>query len=116
MVAALAVLMLARTSRAAGLPDDPRLAPARAELQAIVDDAERVGLPASLLVDKIREGLAKGIPAARIVGVTRTLRTAFESARSEASQHFRLAIPPGLLKAIVDAHALGAQRAEVGLV
>jgi hypothetical protein len=108
----LALMVSAAGAWAAPLPDDARLQAVRAELQTIVDRAARDGLPDALLADKIREGLAKGVPAPRIVGVVRTLATELQQARSEAAPHVAGVPSQALLKAIVDAHALGV-RAEV---
>jgi hypothetical protein len=110
------VLMVAilwtRGVLAAPVPDDPRLATTRAQLQTIVDAAAEAQLPPTLLVDKIREGLAKGVAPERIVVAVRSLGAALATARAEAVPHF--ATPPAaMLKAIVDAHALGAKPAEV---
>jgi hypothetical protein len=110
------LLGLARTSGAAGLPDDARLAASRKELQAIVDDAERAGLPAGLLVDKVREGLAKGVPPQRIAGAVRALDGALRSAQVEAGPHLPGKVPATVLKAIVDAHALGCKPGDVEVV
>lgn len=94
-------------AQAAPLPDDPRLAPARAELQATIDRAQAAGLPDALLVDKVKEGLAKGVPTARIAQVVQGLAGALDRARTEAQPHLP-APPAALLKAIVEAHTLGA--------
>jgi hypothetical protein len=97
------------------LPGDPRLQPAQAQLQATIDAAEKSGLPAELLIDKVREGLAKGVPAVRIAQVVAGLSTALANARSEATPY--VAHPPAaLLKAIADAHALSVSAVEVQTV
>jgi hypothetical protein len=43
------------------LPDDPRLSPVRPALEKIVAELTHDGLPAHPIVDKVQEGLAKGI-------------------------------------------------------
>ncbi len=96
-------------ARAANLPGDARLAPVRGALESVVDGAARDGLPESLLVDKIREGLAKGVPAPRIAVVVRALADSLAAARAEALPRTVGAPSPQLLKAIVDARALGAK-------
>jgi hypothetical protein len=110
-LATLALLALVG-ARAAGaapaalVPDDPRLGATRGELQTLVDEATRGGLPAGLLVDKVREGLAKGVAAPRILQVVRGLEGALATARAEAASVAK-SPPPGLLKALVEAHAAG---------
>ena len=107
---------LARASSAAGLPDDARLASTRAELQTLVDAAERAGLPVELLVDKIREGLAKGVPPQRITFAVRSLDESLKGAQREAAPHLPGKPPAPVLKAIVDAHALGCKPADLEVV
>jgi hypothetical protein len=100
---------------AAPLPPDARLDGERAALQALVDAAEHDGLPLELLTAKIREGLAKGVPAARITGAVRLLAAGLRDARNEALSAIPKP-PAALLKAIVDAHALGVDRPSLALV
>jgi len=95
--------------------DDARLGANAAALHQILDGAAHAGLPADLLADKAREGLAKGVPPARIVAVVGGLADALGRARTEA-----LAVTPSpspsLLRAIVEAHGAGAAAGDVGLV
>lgn len=95
--------------------DDARLGPSAAAVHHIVDGAAKSGLPAALLADKVREGLAKGVPPARIVPVVAALADGLARARTEA-QPFVGAAPAALLKAIVEAHAAGAGAADVAAV
>ena len=43
------------------------LAPVRAALEETIDRTTRSGLPAELIVSKVREGLAKGVPPESII-------------------------------------------------
>jgi hypothetical protein len=43
------------------LPDDPRLSPVRPALEKILAELTHDGLPAHPIVDKVQEGLAKGV-------------------------------------------------------
>jgi len=106
---------LGGVASAAPLPSDARLDAERAQLQALVDGAEQEGLPAELLTAKIREGLAKNVPPGRITSALAILTNSLRQARVEASAHVAQR-PAALLKAIVDAHALGASNADVALV
>jgi hypothetical protein len=58
-----AFLWAARAAAAdpGSLPADPRLAPVRADLEKTVATAARDGLPAEMILSKVREGLAKGV-------------------------------------------------------
>jgi hypothetical protein len=112
MRAWLFVALWAGAAAAAPLPADPRLATERARLQAIVDGAEHDGLPAELLAAKVREGLAKNVPPARIAQAVGVLAGALRQARGEAAPIVQQP-SAALLQAIVEAHALGATRADV---
>ena len=115
MRAVLLMVCVSAVAAAAPLPADARLDAERPALQAIVDGAEQEGLPSELLGAKVREGLAKNVPPPRITVAVRALATALKQARDEAQPH--LAHPPAqLLKAIVDAHALGAAPGDIEVV
>ena len=109
-------VLLAATAAWAERPaiDDARLGASALEVRAIVDHAAQAGLPEQLLVDKVREGMAKGVAPARIVAVARGLEQALLRARTEAQPFAGSPPPPGLLKAIVEAHAAGAGEQEIG--
>jgi len=96
--------------------DDSRLGGSAADVRAVVDRAAAGGLPAELLVDKVREGLAKGVPPARIALVVRDLADSLGRARSETQNAGVVAPSAALLKTIVDAHAAGVGTAEVAAV
>jgi hypothetical protein len=87
-----------------------------AEVRAVVDRAAADGMPAELLVDKVREGVAKGIPPARIALVVRGLADGLERARNETQTAGVAAPSAALLKAIVEAHAAGVGPSEVATV
>jgi hypothetical protein len=79
------VLALGLSSQAvAGTPDvveDARLETVQADLAQVFEAAEEEGLPAGILEDKIREGLAKKVPAKKILAAVVKL----EKVCSEAS-------------------------------
>src|SRR5205807_7201641 len=112
---AASIFLLAAAARASEI-DDARLGAAAVEVHAAVDQAAQAGLPQELLVDKVREGLAKGVAPPRIAAVVRGLATALAHARAEAQPFAGAAPPAGLLKAIVEAHAAGAGNGEVAAV
>jgi hypothetical protein len=106
---------LGQAAPPSSLVEDARLGPARAELRASFDAALREQVPEALLTDKLREGLAKGVPAPRIAQVIAGLERALAAARAEALP-LVAAPPPGLLKAMVEAHAIGAARNDLASV
>jgi hypothetical protein len=92
---------------------DPRLGAEREAIARTIETAARNGLPVEILHDKLREGLAKGVAPARITAALVRLSDALATARVE------LAGRPGasarLYRAVVDAHAAGASRADVSV-
>jgi hypothetical protein len=100
---AILLVTLAGAASAQTALDDARLQPAAGELRGVFQQAVQDGVPDELLADKVREGLAKGVPPARIAQVVRGLEQALARARVEAGS----AAGKELLKAIVDAHAAG---------
>src|SRR5690242_6811452 len=87
--------------------DDSRLGPAAADVRAIRDRAAANGLPTTILDDKLREGLAKGVPPPRIAIVMRSLADSLARARTETQAAGAAEASAALLKAIVEAHAAG---------
>jgi hypothetical protein len=111
---ALLTLLATRAHAEPAAPlDDARLGASAGELRALVATATRDGLPAELLVDKLREGLAKGVPPERLVAAERALAAALTRAHSEAQPFPDAARDRALLKAIVDAHRAGIGGPEV---
>jgi len=96
--------------------DDSRLGGCEIAVRAVVDRAGANGLPTEILVDKVREGLAKKVPPARIALVVRDLADSLGRARSETQNAGVVAPSAALLKTIVDAHAAGVGTAEVAAV
>lgn len=70
---------------AAQVPNDASLSSVRAELVQLVQQTAQQGQPHAWLIEKMREGVAKGVPAPRIVQAVRVLRD-------------RLAIADGMLQ------------------
>jgi hypothetical protein len=108
MVRLVIVLSLLPTAVLGAPPDDARLAPVRAQLDQLLSAAAHDGVPESILIDKLREGLAKNVPPARLVEVVR----GYESRLAEA---VTLAGPsaPSLLKALAEARAAGVEAREL---
>jgi hypothetical protein len=119
VMALLLLLALPAGARAELKPDDrARLGARAAEVEAAVERAAQAQLPAELLVDKAREGLAKGVPPERIVAVVGQLEQALGRARVEAQPFVPAGAPPprALLKSLVEAHAAGVRGDDAGAV
>jgi hypothetical protein len=101
------VILIGRVVFADAPIDNAPLGPGAADLGVIINQAKHDGLPAELIVDKVREGLAKGIPASQVMSVARGLLVALAHARAEAQPLIGVAPPPGLLKAIIEARTAG---------
>ena len=106
-------LALAAVTEAAALPEDVRLGAEAAPLRMLVDRAAESGLPADLLVSKIREGLAKNVEPSQIRAAAQRLAEALSLARSFIGE--RRSGPPAreLLQAVAQAHLAGCQLAEL---
>jgi len=112
-MAMVTVLALASSLEAAPLPADTRLDAVRGRLEELIQRADGAGLPSEMIVSKVREGLAKGVDAARIE--TAALRL---TENLEAAQKFVVARRPGqppatLVRAVAEARAAGVQMAAV---
>ena len=105
-------LLLVSGRAAASILDDPRLSPARPQLDRVFAAATRDGVPESILSDKLNEGLAKGVPAARIALVVSALEGSLAEASRQAAAHFSQT-PLSLLKAMVATRSSGATAGEV---
>lgn len=107
-IAALPVAVQAQPA-SAGVTDrssvleHPSLSAERARLSALIDESHQAGLPDALLIEKVREGLAKRVPAARIVQAVTLL-------------HDRMQVAARLLGQAPRSAAAERQRAVVGLV
>src|SRR5262245_31047233 len=99
------------------LPDDPRLAPVRQKLEDAIARASAAGLPSELLSGKVREGLAKGVDAARIEAAVFRLAESLEAARGFVSARRQGAAPVALVRAVAEARMSGVSLAAIeGLV
>ena len=105
------------TRPARQVPRSRHLRPVRAELQRIVDDLAREGLPVGLVVRKMREGEAKRVAAERVLAATRgvaaDLRLADRIVRKHDSRPARRA---QLVEAAVAAHRAGVPLADIDRV
>ena len=111
------ILAVAIATPARAQLDDARLGTSAAALQKLVDRATQEGLPSDLVLNKVREGLAKLVPPPRITVVASALVEALEKARSEAQPFYAQGLPPpGLLKALVEAHAANVSVADAAVV
>jgi hypothetical protein len=92
----------------ASLPASDQLNPVRADLQRLVDQASREGLPGELLVGKVREGLAKGVaPPLILSAVQRLTRDLGEASHFLHAQPGKPAASATLIRALVEAHQAG---------
>jgi hypothetical protein len=92
------------------LPADPRLDPVRPQLQALVDKSAEAGLPADLLVSKVREGLAKGVPADRIEAAAGRMAEGLSAAQGFVrARHPGQTPPPELVRALAEARLAGVE-------
>jgi hypothetical protein len=97
-------------AQGAPLPGDARLDPVRARLEALVSGAARDGLPAEVLVSKVREGLAKGVPADRIETATSRLADSLKAAQGFVRER-RPGTPTAvdLVRALAEARLAGVE-------
>jgi hypothetical protein len=90
------------------LPQDARLEPIRPRLEAIVARATEAGLPADVVVSKVREGLAKGVDPRRIEAAVSRLYDHLEAAHKFVAQRRPGAAPaPVLVRALAEAQLAG---------
>src|SRR5205814_1081249 len=92
---------------AATLPDSDRLAPVRSSLEKIVDQAARDGLPAELIVSKVREGLAKGVAAESIRLAAERLAQSLGGADQFLKVHRKNSTSASLIRAVAEANISG---------
>lgn len=106
--AALAALLgLAGPAGAATLPDNQRLDPVRPALEQTLDQAARDGLPAELIVTKVREGLAKGVSPQAIRAAAERLARSLGDADRFLRAHRKTASSPALVRAVAEARTSG---------
>jgi hypothetical protein len=97
---------------AMALPADPRLDPVRPRLEALVTRSAEAGLPAELLVSKVREGLAKGVPADRIEAAAGRMAEGLAAAQGFVRErHPSVTPPPELVRALAEARMAGVELA-----
>ncbi len=104
-------LLAARVAAAdvGSLPADARLAPVRAELEKTVATATREGLPAEMIVSKVREGLAKGVAPEAIRDVAGRLAQNL-SASAALLRGQRAGTPsPALVRVVAEARLAGVE-------
>jgi hypothetical protein len=104
-------LNVAEAAPAPALPVDARLESVRGRLETLVARTTEAGLPADLLVSKVREGLAKGVPAERIEQATVRLADSLEASRRFVAER-RAAPSPELVRAVAEARIAGIGLAE----
>jgi hypothetical protein len=91
-----------------GLPDDARLAAVRPRLELLVERANRGGLPAEMIVSKVREGLAKGVDPTRIEAAAVRLTDSLEAAqRYVTTRRPGSPAPVPLVRAVAEARLAG---------
>jgi hypothetical protein len=103
---ALAIMTGTAQAAAPGLPSDARLEPVRPRLEQIVKKAADDGLPADLIVSKVREGLAKGVDVARIETAAGRLAESLAVARGFVAER-RPAAAPEVIRAVAEARLAG---------
>lgn len=90
-----------------GVFDRPELGAVRAELIALRAQLDGQGLPGVMVDEKAAEGLSKHIPGQLILAACRQVAVRLDSARG-ALGSLRLPLDRELLRAMVDAQAVGA--------
>ena len=116
LISTLALLAMEAAPPAA-LPADARLEPVRDRVQRLVDGAAAEGLPAEVIVIKVREGLAKGADPERIHVAAGRLTDSLRSAKKFLAGRRPGAASPGLMRAVAEAQLAGVALDDVdGLV
>jgi hypothetical protein len=103
--------MMLGVAQAAVLPTDPRLEPVRPQLEQVVQRMTASGLPAEVVISKVREGLAKGVPADRIAVAAGKLADNLQSARSYLAERRPGVAPAELVRALAEARLAGLELA-----
>lgn len=94
------------------VPEDPRLAVVRAHLQEVVDRTAAAGLPAEMIVGKVREGLAKGVAPARIDAAAQRLADSLDEAGRLVGNRGEAGRP--LVRAVAEARMAGVPANDLG--
>ena len=105
-------LLLAATTAAAepALPADPRLGPVRADLERTVSKVSHEGLPADMVVSKVREGLAKGVAPEVIRDVAQRLAVNLSASAALLRAHRASQSPsPALVRVVAEARMAGVE-------
>jgi len=102
-----AVSVVAFGAGGSTMPVNERLDPVRPALERTVDEAVRDGLPAELIVSKVREGLAKGVsPEGIRVAAERLARSLADADQFLRARHHRGA-PAALVRVLAEARSAG---------
>ena len=104
-------LGVAEAAPPAALPADARLESVRGHLETLIARTAEAGLPADMLVSKVREGLAKGVPADRIELAAVRLAESLEASRRFVNER-RAAPAPQLVRAVAEARIAGVELGE----
>lgn len=104
--------VVAETVSAQGVPtaavfERPELSAVRPELLRITAELDARGLPGEMVAEKAAEGLSKHVPAALILVACRQVAARLDHARETLSR-LTLPLDHDLLRALVDAQAVGA--------
>lgn len=101
-------LSVASSAEAApSLPEDARLAPVRQRLEETVGRAAAAGLPADVLVAKVREGLAKGVDPGRIEAAVGRLADSLAAAQRFVGERRPGKASGSLVRAVAEARLAG---------
>ena len=109
---ALFSLLLAATAAAEpALPADPRLGPVRADLERTLSRVSHEGLPADMVVSKVREGLAKGVAPEVIRDVAQRLAQNLSASAALLRAHRAASPSPSLalVRVVTEARMAGVE-------
>jgi len=110
--AVLVAMLGAGAARAATtLPESERLDTVRPALQALVDRADKAGVPTDLIVSKVREGLAKGVAPETIRMVAEQLARELDDANDFLRAHRKADTSARLVRGLAEARGAGVQLA-----
>jgi hypothetical protein len=95
------------------LLEDERLADVRSDLEALFERVQEAGLPGALFEAKVREGLVKKVPSAKIVGALGVLEKRCLEGK-KLLQASGLKPTPGRIGSVTQALAAGVSSEDVG--